>query len=187
MSGVIFSLAGCDDAPIRPRVLSDIKVNCEGGGNTLGGIRARCEGSITIGTTFKSASIGSVDFFRLLQGKFDLSRSNVVITSAGTSALLTATTAFGSTQMITAVIAQGKSARFANSLADANWLASINAASPVVSIDAKLVGIEYMKKDGVNALTIDVVADDGGVTVSSGTYNAYIPPGTFTPTPIHNQ
>ncbi len=112
-----------------------------------------------------------------------MSRSNVVIASAGTTILLTAMTSDGPVQTYVPVLAQGRSARFADPTSVANWVAAGNATAPVSSVKAALSGIEYVQQVGVNAITIDVLADAGAITLLTDTHTSYTPPGTITPTP----
>lgn len=115
--------------------------------------------------------------------RYDVSRSNVQINSIGTGMLLGANTASGTMQNTFAIIRQGNSARFANPSAVASWLASVDAYSPIGTVDVTLQALQFTKQDGINSVNVDVIADDANLTVATVTHTEYVKPGIITPTP----
>jgi hypothetical protein len=179
--GLISAVAGCNQNRRLIPELGPVNLECEGGGNSIGNIDINCRVGVQVRIRGKNGEIGAADFFSLTQGRFDFSRSNVTVASTGTNILLTAATPSGPQQATFVAVSVGTSARFADPNAVANWLASVEASSGVESIGAEVSGVQYVNQDGATALTVDIIADDGNLTVGTGAFNNYVRPGTISP------
>jgi hypothetical protein len=187
-AGLITAVVGCNqNRSLRTQVTPEARLSCQGGGNSPRSSGVDCEAYVGIRITGKTGAVGANDFIALTQGRVDFSRSNVSIASTGTNILLTASTTAGPQQATFLAVADGLSARFADPIAVSNWLASVEASFGVEAIDATLAGIQYLNQEGPTALSVDVIADEGNITLSTGSFNTFVPPGTITPTADPNR